>query len=69
LTTREVALIMAGHNADPDDRAAAEQLIGYAADGEIGCVQLGSDALWVPPTSGPFERLRAVRELVATSSG
>src|SRR3954447_5846439 len=69
LTTREVALIMAGHNADPDDRAAAHELIGFAADGAIGCVTLGSDALWVPATSGPFERLRAVRNLVASSAG
>src|SRR4051812_1997060 len=69
LTTREVALIMAGHNAEPDDRAAAEQLIHYAATGDLGCVPLGSDALWVPPASGPFERLRAVRELVAASTG
>ena len=69
LTTREVAYIMAGHNAEPDDEAAARELIGYAADGAIGCVPLGSDALWVPATSGPFERLRVVRELIATSTG
>lgn len=69
LTTREVALIMAGHNAEPDDRAAAEGLIGFAAEGRIGCVALGSDALWLPGTSGPFSRLRKVRELVAASAG
>lgn len=69
LTTREVALIMAPPLAEPDDRAAAEQLIGHAADGEIACVPLGSDALWVPATSGPFDRLRAVRELIAASGG
>ena len=68
LTTREVAVIMAPPLAEPDDRAAAEQLIHFAAEGQIACVPLGSDALWVPPTSGPFERLRAVRELVALGS-
>jgi protein-disulfide isomerase-like protein with CxxC motif len=67
LTTREVALIMAPPLAEPDDRAAAEQLIHYAAEGEIGCVPLGNDAIWVPSTSGPFERLRQVRALVASS--
>src|SRR4051794_8894059 len=67
LTTREVALIMAGHDAAPDDRAAAEELIHYAATGEIACVPMGDDALWVPATSGPFSRLRRVRELIATS--
>jgi protein-disulfide isomerase-like protein with CxxC motif len=64
LTTREVALILAAPGAEPDDRAAAEQLIHYTATERIGCVPLGNDALWVPPTSGPFERLRRVRELV-----
>jgi 2-hydroxychromene-2-carboxylate isomerase len=68
LTTREVALIMAPPLAEPDDRAAAEQLIHFAAEGEIACVPLGSDALWVPPTSWPFERLRAVRELIAAAN-
>ena len=67
LTTREVALIMAPPLAEPDDRAAAEQLIHYAAEGEIGCVPLGNDAIWVPQTSGPLERLRQVRALVASS--
>jgi 2-hydroxychromene-2-carboxylate isomerase len=69
LTTREVALIMAPRLAEPDDAAAARELIHYAAAGEIACLPLGSDALWVPPTSGPFERLRAVRELLSASSG
>jgi protein-disulfide isomerase-like protein with CxxC motif len=67
LTTREVALILAGHNQDPDDLAAAAQLIHHAAAGDIGCVPIGNDALWVPASSGPFKRLRAVRELVASS--
>jgi hypothetical protein len=66
LTTREVALILAGHNQGPDDEAAATQLIHYAATGRIGCVPIGNDALWVPPSGGPFERLRAVRQLVAS---
>src|SRR3954447_21797610 len=69
LATREVALIMAAPGAEPDDRAAAEELIHYAAAGKIGCAPIGSDALWVPPASGPFERLRRVRELVAPSGG
>jgi 2-hydroxychromene-2-carboxylate isomerase len=68
LTTREVALIMAAPNAEPDDEAAASELIHHAAEGAIGCVPLGSDALWVPASSGPIERLRAVRELVASST-
>jgi hypothetical protein len=67
LTTREVALIMAGPGAQPDDRAAAEELIHYAAEGRIGCAPIGNDALWVPQSSGPFERLRRVRELIAAS--
>jgi protein-disulfide isomerase-like protein with CxxC motif len=69
LTTREVALIMAGPNQEPDDVAAAEQLIHFAADGAIGCVAIGDDALWVPPAGGPFKRLRAVRRLIAESVG
>lgn len=69
LTTREVALVLARPGGEPDDTAAAEQLIHHAAQGEISCVPLGNDALWVPPTNGPFERLRAVRELVAASVG
>jgi protein-disulfide isomerase-like protein with CxxC motif len=67
LTTREVALIMAPQNADPDDRAAAEELIHYAAEKRIGCMPIGNDALWVPASGGPFERLRRVRELIAAS--
>jgi protein-disulfide isomerase-like protein with CxxC motif len=69
LTTREVALIMAAPGAEPDDRAAAEELIHFAAEDRIACVPMGNDALWVPPVSGPFERLRRVRELVAASLG
>jgi protein-disulfide isomerase-like protein with CxxC motif len=69
LTTREVALIMAAPGAEPDDRAAAEELIHYTAEGRIGCAPIGNDALWVPQSSGPFERLRRVRELVASSGG
>jgi hypothetical protein len=65
LTTREVALIMAAPGAEPDDRAAAEELIHYTAEGRIGCAPIGNDALWVPKSGGPFERLRRVRELVA----
>jgi hypothetical protein len=67
LTTREVALITAAPGAEPDDRAAAEELIHYAAANRIGCMPIGNDALWVPASSGPFERLRRVRELVASS--
>lgn len=69
LTTREVALILAAPGQEPDDTAAAEELIHHAAAGDLGCVPLGNDALWVPTVSGPFERLRAVRELVAASLG
>jgi hypothetical protein len=69
LTTREVALIMAGRDDPPDDRAAAEQLIHHVAQGELGCVPMGNDALWVPPQGGPFERLQAVRELIAATTG
>jgi protein-disulfide isomerase-like protein with CxxC motif len=65
LTTREVALILAAPGAEPDDRAAAEELIHYAASGQIGCAPIGNDAIWVPRSSGPFERLRRVRELVS----
>lgn len=67
LTTREVALIMAAPGAEPDDRAAAEELIHYTAEGRIGCAPIGNDALWVPQAGGPFERLRRVRELIASS--
>jgi protein-disulfide isomerase-like protein with CxxC motif len=68
LTTREVALILSAPGADPDDRAAAEELIHFAANGQIGCVPMGNDAIWVPHSSGPFERLRRVRELVSLGS-
>jgi protein-disulfide isomerase-like protein with CxxC motif len=67
LTTREVALIMAAPGSEPDDEAAAEELIHYAAARKIACVPMGNDALWVPPASGPFERLRAVRDLIAAA--
>jgi protein-disulfide isomerase-like protein with CxxC motif len=67
LTTREVALIMAAPGAEPDDRAAAEELIHWTAEGRVGCAPIGDDALWVPQSSGPFERLRRVRELIAAS--
>src|SRR4051794_1192750 len=69
LTTREVALMMASPGAEPDDRAAAEELIHFAAEDRIACVPMGNDALWVPSVSGPFERLRRARELVAVSLG
>jgi protein-disulfide isomerase-like protein with CxxC motif len=67
LTTREVALIMAAPGSEPDDVAAAEELIHHTAQGSIGCAPIGSDALWVPASGGPFSRLRRVRELVAAS--
>src|SRR3954468_15045650 len=67
LTTREVALIMAGPGQAPDDHAALESLIHHAAAGDLGCVPMGDGALWVPPQGGPFRRLRAVRELIAAS--
>jgi hypothetical protein len=67
LTTREVALTMGGPGKPPDDHAALESLIHHAATGELGCVPMGDGALWVPPQSGPFERLRAVRALIAAS--
>jgi protein-disulfide isomerase-like protein with CxxC motif len=67
LTTREVALIMAGPNEQPDDIAAAGQLIHFAAEGAIGCVAIGNDALWLPSAGGPFKRLREVRRLIADS--
>jgi protein-disulfide isomerase-like protein with CxxC motif len=68
LTTREVALMLAAPGAEPDDGAAAEELIHFAASERIACVPLGNDALWVPPSSGPFERLRRIRELVSLGS-
>jgi protein-disulfide isomerase-like protein with CxxC motif len=68
LTTREAALIMAAPGAEADDRAAAEELIHYAAAGRIACVPMGNDALWVSASSGPFQRLRAVKELIALGS-
>jgi protein-disulfide isomerase-like protein with CxxC motif len=67
LTTREVALIIASPGSEPDDRAAAEELIHYAAARKVACVPIGNDALWVPPANSPFERLRAVRDLIAAS--
>jgi protein-disulfide isomerase-like protein with CxxC motif len=67
LTTREVALMIAAPGSEPDDVAAAEELIHYAAEGQIGCAPIGNDALWVPASSGPFSRLRRVRELIAVS--
>jgi 2-hydroxychromene-2-carboxylate isomerase len=59
LTTREVALLRAAPGADPDDDAAAAELIELAGAGELDCRPLGDDVLWLPPENVPFRRLRA----------
>lgn len=46
LTTREIALVLADRNDEPDDRAATAALLGLAAEGRITREPLGGDALW-----------------------
>ena len=46
LTTREVALVLADRNDEPDDRAATAALLGLAAEGRVSREQIGGDALW-----------------------
>jgi hypothetical protein len=46
LTTREVALVMADRNDEPDDRATMAALLGLAAERRVTREPLGGDALW-----------------------
>lgn len=46
LTTREIALVLADRNDEPDDPTATAALLGHAADGRVVREQLGGDALW-----------------------
>jgi protein-disulfide isomerase-like protein with CxxC motif len=46
LTTREVAVILADRNDEPDDRAAAAALLGLAGEKHVVREPLGGDALW-----------------------
>ena len=46
LTTREVATVMAPRNEEPDDRAAAAELLKLVAKGRATRDPLGGDALW-----------------------
>jgi 2-hydroxychromene-2-carboxylate isomerase len=52
LTTREVALLLAGDNDEPDSAAAAAALLELAADGRAVREPLGNDALWLSPEAG-----------------
>src|SRR4051812_8188883 len=56
VTTREVALIMAGPGEEPDDDAAAAELIELAGDDEVECRPIGDDALWLPASADAFGR-------------
>lgn len=46
LTTRELAVVLADRNDEPDDPAAAAALLALAADGRVKREQAGGDALW-----------------------
>jgi 2-hydroxychromene-2-carboxylate isomerase len=46
LTTREVAVALAGRNEEPDDRAATLALLDLVAEGRARREPLGGDALW-----------------------
>jgi 2-hydroxychromene-2-carboxylate isomerase len=46
LTTREVAVVLADRNDEPDDRATTAALLAGAADGRVSREQIGGDALW-----------------------
>lgn len=46
LTTREVATVMASRNDEPDDSAAAAELLKLVAEGRATREPLGGDALW-----------------------
>jgi 2-hydroxychromene-2-carboxylate isomerase len=46
LTTREVATVLASRNEEPDDRAAATELLELVSDGRATREPLGGDALW-----------------------
>ena len=46
LTTREVALVVADRNDEPDDRAATAALLGLTAEGRVTREPLAGDALW-----------------------
>jgi 2-hydroxychromene-2-carboxylate isomerase len=46
LTTREVAVMLAQRNDEPDDAAALAALVGLVAEGRASREPLGDDALW-----------------------
>lgn len=46
LATREIALVVAEHLADADDRATEAQLIAAAAEGRVWRENAGNDAFW-----------------------
>jgi 2-hydroxychromene-2-carboxylate isomerase len=46
LTTREVATVLASRNEEPDDRAAAAELLELVSEGHATREPLGGDALW-----------------------
>ena len=46
LTTREVAVVLAPPNEEPDDRAAASALLDLVAEDRATREPLGGDALW-----------------------
>jgi 2-hydroxychromene-2-carboxylate isomerase len=46
LTTREVAVVLASRNEEPDDRAAASALLDLVGEGRATREPLGGDALW-----------------------
>lgn len=56
LTTREVAVLLAQPGAEPDDLAAAAQLIESADRGRVDQVPMGDGALWLPRSSRRFRR-------------
>lgn len=67
LTTREVALILAEPSQEPDDDAAAAQLIELAGDDALECRPIGDDALWLPASADAFGRWRGGMQGAANS--
>ena len=67
LTTREAALLRAPEGSDPDDLAAAAELIELAHRGRARQLQMGSGVLWLPSRARRFagEGVRTETEVPA----
>ena len=70
LTTREVAVLMAAAFSEPDDMAAAAQLIEAADRGRAAQLPMGDGALWLPRSARRFRRegVRSATEVPADAA-